>query len=74
VGACVLIVYLAVLYGTYVPDWQFTVQNGNNTVELTVSFWFLLSHSFKSETSPQMILLLSLYIVGDVSNRPKYFV
>ncbi|XP_062144867.1 uncharacterized protein LOC133852185 [Alnus glutinosa] len=36
VGACVLIVYLAVLYGTYVPDWQFTVQNGNNTVELTV--------------------------------------
>ncbi|PIN26687.1 heparan-alpha-glucosaminide N-acetyltransferase [Handroanthus impetiginosus] len=27
VGACVLIVYLATLYGTYVPDWQFTVQN-----------------------------------------------
>ncbi|KAA8536833.1 hypothetical protein F0562_029311 [Nyssa sinensis] len=27
VGACVLIVYLAVIYGTYVPDWQFTVHN-----------------------------------------------
>ncbi|KAL2468604.1 hypothetical protein Fot_50180 [Forsythia ovata] len=27
VGACVLIVYMATLYGTYVPDWQFTVQN-----------------------------------------------
>ncbi|CAA2994189.1 heparan-alpha-glucosaminide N-acetyltransferase isoform X1 [Olea europaea subsp. europaea] len=25
-GACVLIVYLATLYGTHVPDWQFTVQ------------------------------------------------
>ncbi|WRX23607.1 hypothetical protein QQP08_016094 [Theobroma cacao] len=27
VGACILIMYLALLYGTYVPDWQFTVQN-----------------------------------------------
>lgn len=27
VGACVLIIYLSVLYGTYVPDWQFTAQN-----------------------------------------------
>ncbi|KAL0364815.1 UNVERIFIED_CONTAM: Heparan-alpha-glucosaminide N-acetyltransferase [Sesamum angustifolium] len=27
VGACVLTVYLGTLYGTYVPDWQFTVQN-----------------------------------------------
>ncbi|KAK6159872.1 hypothetical protein DH2020_003253 [Rehmannia glutinosa] len=27
VGACVLIVYLATLYGTYVPDWQYTVHN-----------------------------------------------
>lgn len=26
-GACVLIVYLAVIYGTYVPDWQFTVND-----------------------------------------------
>ncbi|KAL3843498.1 hypothetical protein ACJIZ3_000901 [Penstemon smallii] len=26
-GAFVLIVYLATLYGTYVPDWQLTVQN-----------------------------------------------
>lgn len=26
-GACVLIVYLAVIYGTYVPDWQFTVDD-----------------------------------------------
>ncbi|XP_068660992.1 uncharacterized protein [Aristolochia californica] len=27
VGACFLIVYLATLYGTYVPDWEFTVHN-----------------------------------------------
>ncbi|XP_057962815.1 uncharacterized protein LOC131154213 isoform X2 [Malania oleifera] len=27
VGACILIVYLAVIYGTYVPNWQFTVHN-----------------------------------------------
>ncbi|KAK6139460.1 hypothetical protein DH2020_026814 [Rehmannia glutinosa] len=27
VGACVLIVYMATLYGTYVPDWQYTVHN-----------------------------------------------
>ncbi|XVF31383.1 hypothetical protein REPUB_Repub16aG0141400 [Reevesia pubescens] len=27
VGACMLIMYLALLYGTYVPDWQFTVHN-----------------------------------------------
>lgn len=27
VGAGVLVVYLAALYGTYVPDWQFTVHN-----------------------------------------------
>ncbi|KAM7478255.1 hypothetical protein LguiA_026468 [Lonicera macranthoides] len=26
-GACVLIVYLAVIYGTYVPDWQFTIHD-----------------------------------------------
>ncbi|KAI3754933.1 hypothetical protein L1987_54725 [Smallanthus sonchifolius] len=26
-GACVLLVYLAVIYGTYVPTWQFTVYN-----------------------------------------------
>ncbi|XVE89641.1 hypothetical protein DITRI_Ditri20bG0012100 [Diplodiscus trichospermus] len=27
VGGCILVVYLALLYRTYVPDWQFTVQN-----------------------------------------------
>ncbi|CAK7340641.1 unnamed protein product [Dovyalis caffra] len=27
VGACMLVVYLAVIYGTYVPHWQFTVQD-----------------------------------------------
>ncbi|KAI3496204.1 hypothetical protein L1887_38559 [Cichorium endivia] len=27
VGVCVLIVYMGVIYGTYVPSWQFTVQN-----------------------------------------------
>ncbi|KDO56215.1 hypothetical protein CISIN_1g012127mg [Citrus sinensis] len=26
-AACVLVVYLALLYGTYVPDWQFTIIN-----------------------------------------------
>ncbi|XP_020211857.1 heparan-alpha-glucosaminide N-acetyltransferase isoform X1 [Cajanus cajan] len=26
-GACILVVYLALLYGIHVPDWQFTVHN-----------------------------------------------
>ncbi|XP_057550770.1 uncharacterized protein LOC130828789 [Amaranthus tricolor] len=26
-GACVLIIYWSLLYGLYVPDWQFTIQN-----------------------------------------------
>lgn len=29
-GACILIIYLVVLYATYVPDWQFTVQDKDN--------------------------------------------
>lgn len=29
-GACVLIVYLAVLYGAYVPDWHFMVDDPNS--------------------------------------------
>ncbi|XP_035551356.1 heparan-alpha-glucosaminide N-acetyltransferase-like isoform X2 [Juglans regia] len=37
VAASVLIVYLAVIYGTYVPDWKFTVLNRNSTVEMTVA-------------------------------------
>ncbi|KAB1202183.1 hypothetical protein CJ030_MR8G009792 [Morella rubra] len=37
VGVCVLIVYLAVIYGTHVPDWKFTDQNSNSTVEITVA-------------------------------------
>ncbi|WCJ43102.1 hypothetical protein M5689_023864 [Euphorbia peplus] len=27
VGACILVIYLAVIYGAYVPDWQFSVDN-----------------------------------------------
>ncbi|KAF3785012.1 Heparan-alpha-glucosaminide N-acetyltransferase [Nymphaea thermarum] len=27
VGACLLVVYMGILYGLYVPDWEFTVQN-----------------------------------------------
>ncbi|OMP03292.1 hypothetical protein COLO4_10523 [Corchorus olitorius] len=30
VGACILVMYLALLYGTYVPDWQFTVLDKNS--------------------------------------------
>ncbi|XP_058082279.1 uncharacterized protein LOC131230391 isoform X2 [Magnolia sinica] len=30
VAACVLVVYLAAIYGTYVPDWQFTVHNSDS--------------------------------------------
>lgn len=26
-GACILVIYLAVIYGTYVPHWQFTVND-----------------------------------------------
>ncbi|KAL9320251.1 hypothetical protein ACSQ67_012090 [Phaseolus vulgaris] len=39
--ACILAVYLALLYGMYVPDWQFTVHNPDsiyNGTTLTVSF------------------------------------
>ncbi|XP_065853498.1 uncharacterized protein [Euphorbia lathyris] len=27
VGACILVIYLAVIHGTYVPDWKFTVDS-----------------------------------------------
>ncbi|KAK9136892.1 hypothetical protein Sjap_007486 [Stephania japonica] len=30
IAACILVVYLSVLYGTYVPDWSFTVYNRDN--------------------------------------------
>ncbi|KAL5701263.1 heparan-alpha-glucosaminide N-acetyltransferase [Ranunculus cassubicifolius] len=29
-AGCVLVIYLSVIYGTYVPDWQFTVHNVNS--------------------------------------------
>lgn len=44
-GACVLIVYLATLYGTHVPDWQFTVQITDSAdfgKKLTVSSFMLI--------------------------------
>lgn len=31
VAACILIVYMALLYGIHVPDWQFTVHNPDST-------------------------------------------
>uniref|UniRef100_A0A2P2MJI3 Heparan-alpha-glucosaminide N-acetyltransferase n=1 Tax=Rhizophora mucronata TaxID=61149 RepID=A0A2P2MJI3_RHIMU len=40
VGASVLIIYLAVIYGTYVPDWQFTVHDidsADNGKQFTVA-------------------------------------
>ncbi|KHN43304.1 Heparan-alpha-glucosaminide N-acetyltransferase [Glycine soja] len=40
VGACILAVYLALLYGIHVPDWQFTVHNPDsiyNGTTLTVT-------------------------------------
>ena len=48
-GASVLIIYLSVIYGTYVPDWHFTVQSNNGTVQLTVSPRFLFSFFFKKK-------------------------
>ncbi|CAH9073823.1 unnamed protein product [Cuscuta epithymum] len=30
IGGCILVVYMATLYGTYVPDWQFVVKNTNS--------------------------------------------
>ncbi|XP_010674054.2 uncharacterized protein LOC104890316 isoform X1 [Beta vulgaris subsp. vulgaris] len=29
-GACILVIYLSVLYGVYVPDWQFSVQTSES--------------------------------------------
>ncbi|WOL13650.1 hypothetical protein Cni_G22423 [Canna indica] len=26
-GVCVIVIYFAVIYGTYVPDWEFTVHD-----------------------------------------------
>jgi len=46
VFACILAVYLALLYGMYVPDWQFTVHNPDsiyNGTTLTVSFPLVVS-------------------------------
>ncbi|KAF7805090.1 heparan-alpha-glucosaminide N-acetyltransferase isoform X1 [Senna tora] len=40
VGACILIIYMALLYGIYVPDWKFTVHNPdsiNNGKTFTVA-------------------------------------
>ncbi|KAF6136417.1 hypothetical protein GIB67_019300 [Kingdonia uniflora] len=31
-GACVLVVYLSILYGAYVPDWRFTVHDKDSPV------------------------------------------
>ncbi|KAJ1380890.1 putative heparan-alpha-glucosaminide N-acetyltransferase [Sesbania bispinosa] len=48
VGACVLTLYMALLYGLYVPDWQFTVHNPDSiyngttfTVQLLITENFL---------------------------------
>ncbi|KAK7337736.1 hypothetical protein VNO77_18322 [Canavalia gladiata] len=36
VAACILAVYLALLYGIYVPDWQFTVHNPDSIYNGTI--------------------------------------
>ncbi|BAT81965.1 hypothetical protein VIGAN_03189000 [Vigna angularis var. angularis] len=38
VGACILAVYLALLYGMYVPDWQFTVHNPDSIYNGTINY------------------------------------
>ena len=55
VGACVLIVYMAISYGMYVPDWHFTIHNIDSadygkvlTVSPYVPFSILLSHLKRS--------------------------
>ena len=30
VAACIVVIYLAIMYGTYVPDWEFTVHSADN--------------------------------------------
>lgn len=42
-AVCVLITYFAVIYGTYVPDWQFTAHDRESSdygKSFTVSLWF----------------------------------
>lgn len=42
-AACVLITYFSVIYGTYVPDWQFTAHDRESSdygKSFTVSLWF----------------------------------
>lgn len=48
VGACILVIYLSVIYGTYVPDWQFTINNRESADYgkiFNVSTWFPKFHS-----------------------------
>lgn len=48
-GACVLIVYLTLIYGIYVPDWHFTVDNIDSADYgkiLTVCLCLLIRHIF----------------------------
>lgn len=51
VAACVLTIYFAVIYGTYVPDWQFTVLD-RESIDYGKSFTVSLQFS-------HLILLLN---------------
>lgn len=61
VGACILVVYFALLYGTYVPDWQFTVTDSESVYygrNFTVSsLW--PSNLFSNYQSCWLVLLIS---------------
>lgn len=68
-GASVLVIYLSAIYGTYVPDWHFTVQSNNGTVQLTVSPRFLFSLFFSKKKNYELLCRYNLNylwcIVGD---------
>lgn len=54
-GACILIVYLAVLYGAYVPDWHFTVDDPTSSDYGKILSRSDGNQSFVSETSLEEI-------------------
>lgn len=74
-GACVLAVYLALLYGVYVPDWKFTVHNPDsiyNGTTLTVSFPLVVSDTLctlmKWEHKSNTIDTLSVHKIHELAS------
>ncbi|KAK8589260.1 hypothetical protein V6N12_023662 [Hibiscus sabdariffa] len=70
-GACILTMYLAWLYGTYVPDLQFTVHDKDGA-----DYWwfFTVSLVFHSERLKQWVVMgFVLLVAADLFSRSYIF-